>query len=141
MSDRRQWFIPVQSYGAIEFISGQVPHQQGQLLAQGRLGEDVSLEQGRECARQCAQNLLDAIVEAHGSLDAVAQVLKLTVFIASASTFTEQPDVANAASRLFVDALGPRGEHARSAIGVAALPLGAPVEVEAIVALRQESAG
>ena len=120
------------------FVSGQIPRIDGQLLAKGRLGEDVTLEVGRECARQCASNVLGVIEQSCGSLDLVAQVLKLTVFVASTPTFEQHPDVADAASDLFVEVLGERGEHGRAAIGVASLPLGVPVEVEAVIAVRRD---
>ena len=88
------------------FVSGQIPRVDGELLAKGRLGEDVTLEAGRECARQCARNVLDVIEQSHGSLDLISQVLKLTVFVASTHSFELHPDVADAASDTFVEALG-----------------------------------
>jgi enamine deaminase RidA (YjgF/YER057c/UK114 family) len=140
MSDSNQArFLPSQSLEALMFVSGQIPRVDDKLLAQGRLGEGVALEVGRECARQCARNVLGVIEETHGSLDVVTQVLKLTVFVSSTHTFEQHPEVADAASNIFVDALGERGEHARSAIGVASLPLGVPVEIEAVIAVRREA--
>ena len=139
MSDvNRPRFLPSQSSGDLMFVSGQIPRVDGRLLGKGRLGEGVTLEAGCECARQYARNVLDVIERSHGSLDAVSQVLKLTVFIASTDSFEQQPAVADAASDVFVDALGQRGEHARSAIGVASLPLGVPVEIEAVIAVRRD---
>jgi enamine deaminase RidA (YjgF/YER057c/UK114 family) len=134
----RPRFLPSQSSEDLMFVSGQIPRVDGELLAKGRLGEDVTLEAGRECARQCARNVLGVIEQSHGSLDLITQVLKLTVFVASTHSFELHPDVADAASDTFVEALGERGEHARAAIGVASLPLGVPVEIEAVIAVRRE---
>jgi enamine deaminase RidA (YjgF/YER057c/UK114 family) len=123
--------------GDLLFLSGQVAADEtGALVAHGLVGDQVDLETGRACARRCAVNLLARIREAAGELERVDQVVKLTVFVASAPGFVEQPSVAHAATDLLVEVLGDRGRHARSAIGVAALPLGSPVEVEAIVRLR-----
>lgn len=104
-------------------------------MARGRLGDGISLDLGRDCARQCALNVLD-VIDAECGLEAVEQLLKITVFVASEPSFAEQPRVADAASEAFVGALGERGEHARSAVGVSALPLGAPVEIEAMLAIN-----
>jgi enamine deaminase RidA (YjgF/YER057c/UK114 family) len=118
------------------FLSGQVAFVGSELLTTGRLGDDVDVATGTACARQCAINLLGRIQEELGSLDEVAQVLKLTVFVASAPGFREQHLVAHGASDVFVDVLGDQGKHARSAVGMAELPLGTPVEVEATVLAR-----
>ena len=132
-------FVPVQSFGNLLFVSGQVARKDGVLVATGRLGDEVSVDLGRECAHQCAQCISDVIDSTYGSLDVIEQILKLTVFVASSPTFTAHPDVADAASVHLIEALGERGRHARSAVGVASLPLGVPVEIEAILALRLES--
>jgi enamine deaminase RidA (YjgF/YER057c/UK114 family) len=109
----------------------------GTLVASGRLGDQVDLETGRRCAWQCAANVLEAVRAEVGSLAEVAEVVKLTVFVASAPGFVEQHLVADAATAYVHDVLGPEiGRHARSAIGVAELPTGSPVEVEALVRLR-----
>lgn len=122
--------------GGCAFFSGQVPFDHtGSLIAVGRLGVDVDLATGVRCARQCAVNLLAALVRSGAGLDRV-RLLKLTVFVASAPDFTDQPIVANGASELLVEVLGDRGRHARSAVGVAALPLGAPVEIELVARLE-----
>jgi enamine deaminase RidA (YjgF/YER057c/UK114 family) len=121
-------FRPSTRVGDLVFVSGQVPRREGKLLAVGRVGADVSLALAQECARQCARHVLEVVESEYGSLDAVS-LAKLTVFVASDPTFVEQPAVADCASDVFLEALGARGEHARSAVGVAALPLGAPVEV------------
>jgi enamine deaminase RidA (YjgF/YER057c/UK114 family) len=119
------------------FLSGQVAFQGSDLVAVGRLGDDVDVETGQACARQCAINLIGRAKEILGSLDEVEQVVKLTVFVASAPGFREQHVVANGASQVFRDVLGDAGTHARSAVGLAELPLGTPVEVEAIIAVRR----
>lgn len=117
-------------------LSGQVAFKGSELMAVGRLGDDIDVETGQACARQCAINLLGRTAELLGSLSEVEAVVKLTVFIASAPGFREQHIVANGASDVFRTILGDTGVHARSAIGVAELPLGSPVEVEAIIARR-----
>jgi enamine deaminase RidA (YjgF/YER057c/UK114 family) len=122
--------------GSTLYLSGQVAFVGSELLAVGRLGDDIDIETGQACARQCAINLLGRIKEELGSLENVRQVLKLTVFVASAEGFRDQPQVANGASQVFRDILGDAGRHARSAIGVAELPLGTPVEVEVVVSAR-----
>jgi enamine deaminase RidA (YjgF/YER057c/UK114 family) len=127
---------PLMRDGSTLFLSGQVAFVGSELLATGRLGDDVDNETGIACARQCAINLLGRIQEELGSLDEVAQVVKVTVFVASAPGFREQHIIAHGASDLFRDVLGDSGTHARSAIGVAELPLGTPVEVEVIVRAR-----
>ena len=118
------------------FLSGQVAFRGSELIATGRLGDDVDIATGQECARQCAINLLGRTQELLGSVSAVEAVVKLTVFVASAPGFREQHIVANGASDVFRDVLGDVGRHARSAIGMAELPPGTPVEVEAIIARR-----
>jgi enamine deaminase RidA (YjgF/YER057c/UK114 family) len=122
--------------GRLLVLSGQVAFRDSELMAIGRLGEDIDIPTGQECARQCAINLLGRTGEILGSLSEVDSVVKLTVFVASASGFREQHIVANGASDVFRSVLGDVGVHARSAIGVAELPLGSPVEVEAILARR-----
>ena len=117
------------------FLSGQVAFEGSDLMTVGRLGDDVDIATGQACARQCAINLLGRTKELLGSLENVDQVLKLTVFVASAPGFREQHLVANGASQVFRDVLGSAGMHARSAVGMAELPLGTPVEVEAIIAI------
>lgn len=126
---------PLRREGNLLMMSGQVAFVGTELLATGVLGDDVDVPTGQACARQCAINLLGRLQEELGSLANVKQVLKLTVFVSSAPGFRDQPKVANGASEVFAHVLGERGCHARSAIGVAELPLGTPVEVEAIVAV------
>ena len=122
------------------FLSGQVAFRGSELLAIGRLGDDVDVSTGQACARQCAINLLGHTKELLGSLDKVDQIIKLMVFVASAPGFREQHVVANGASQVFRDVLGDAGRHARSAVGMAELPLGTPVEVEAIIGITADDA-
>jgi enamine deaminase RidA (YjgF/YER057c/UK114 family) len=122
--------------GPYIYPSGQIPMVGGTLAATGKVGEQVTPEQAHELARTCALNALAAVRSQAGTLDAVARVVKVVVFVASAPTFTGQPAVANGASELFGAVFGEAGAHARSAVGVAVLPLDAPVEVELVVELR-----
>lgn len=119
--------------GDLAFVSGQVPIEAGELLSAGRLGAELSVEQGQQAARRCALQALAALRDGLGSLDRVAEIVKLDVFVASAPGFTDQPKVANGASDLFVEVFGDRGRHARAAVGVAELPLGASVELALVV--------
>ncbi len=128
-------YVPAVQIGDLIFTSGQLPIVNGALAATGKVGGDITPEQAKELAQVCALNALAAI----GSLcnlDDVAQVVKVVGFVASAPGFTGQPGVVNGASELFGALFGDAGKHARSAVGVAELPLGAPVEVEVVVALR-----
>jgi enamine deaminase RidA (YjgF/YER057c/UK114 family) len=127
-------YVPVVVAGGLAHVSGQLPFVDGRLVT-GRLGEDVSLEQGTAAARACGLMILAQLEAALGSLDRVERIVKLGAFVSSAATFTDQPKVANGASELMVDVFGEAGKHARSAVGVPVLPLGAAVEVDAIVAL------
>jgi len=128
-------FAPHVRSGSTVYVSGQIAVRKGQLVAKGRLGAEVDIADGQAAARMCALNVLAQLNAAAGSLSAIARLVKITVFVASTRDFTSQPQVADGASRLFLDVLGEAGAHARSAIGVAALPLGTPVEVEAIAEL------
>lgn len=128
-------FQPYVRVDTTVYVSGQIAALDGQPVATGRLGAEVDLAAGQDSARACALNVLAQLRAAAGSLDAVARLAKITVFVASDPSFTEQPQVADGASRLLNDVLGPAGSHARAAVGVAALPLGTPVEVEAIALL------
>ena len=127
-------YLPVVVAGNLAHVSGQLPFIDGKLVT-GRLGEDVSLEQGTAAARACGLMILAQLDAALGSLDRVERIVKLGAFVNSAATFTDQPKVANGASDLMVEVFGEAGKHARSAVGVPVLPLGAAVEVDAIVAL------
>lgn len=122
--------------GNYVFTSGQVPLVKGELKAKGKVGGDLTLEEGYECARIAALNCLAAVKSVIDDLDRVKQIVRLTGFVNSAVGFNEQPKVLNGASDLLVEIFGERGKHARLAIGTNELPLGAPVEVEMIVELR-----
>ena len=127
-------YVPVVVAGGLAHVSGQLPFVDGKLVT-GRLGEDVSLEDGTAAARACGLMIL-AQLKAAGLLGRVERVVKLGAFVSSASTFTDQPKVANGASELMAAVFGEAGKHARSAVGVPVLPLGAAVEVDAIFAVR-----
>lgn len=127
-------YVPVVVSGQLAHVSGQLPFVDGKLVT-GRLGEDVSLDQGTAAARACGLMILAQLDAALGSLDRVARVVKLGAFVNSAASFTDQPKVANGASELMAEVFGEAGKHARSAVGVPVLPLGAAVEVDAVVAL------
>lgn len=126
-------YRPAVRAGGLVFTAGQLPARDGEMLAVGKLGAGVSEEQGYDCARQCALNALAAIRAEIGSLDEIKRVAKAVVFVASTPDFIGQPKVANGASALLGEIFGDAGNHARSAVGVAALPLDVPVEVELIV--------
>lgn len=128
-------YVPVVIAGNLAHVSGQLPFIDGQLVT-GRLGEDVSLGQGTAAARACGLMVLAQLKAALGSLDKVERIVKLGAFVNSTGDFTDQPKVANGASELMVEVFGEAGKHARSAVGVPVLPLGAAVEVDAIVALK-----
>jgi enamine deaminase RidA (YjgF/YER057c/UK114 family) len=129
-------YVPAVEAGGLLYISGQISFDWEGNLIKGRLGEDVDLEGGVEAARRCGVMLLAQIKAALGSLDRVERIVKLGVFVNSAPSFTDQPKVANGASELMQDVFGEAGRHARSAVGVAVLPLGVAVEVDAIVAVK-----
>jgi enamine deaminase RidA (YjgF/YER057c/UK114 family) len=126
-------YVPAVRSGRHVFTSGQLPLRDGQLIHSGKVGGEVTPEQAVECARQCALNALAAVRAEVGELSAVRRVVKVVAFVASTPDFTGQPSVANGASELLGSVFGDAGKHARSAVGVAALPLDAPVEVELVV--------
>lgn len=125
-------YVPTIRTGDLLFVAGQVAVAGGELVAEGRLGAELDVETGQRCARQCAVNVLAQIKAATGQLLHVRRLVKVTVFVASADGFTQQHLVANGASELLGEVLGEEGRHARSAVGVAALPMGSPVEVDAV---------
>ncbi len=130
-------YVPTVESNGLLYVSGQLPFRADGSLITGRLGVDYDIEHGREAAERCGIMLLAQIRAAlDGDLDRVQRIVKLGVFVASDGHFTDQPMVANGASELMVAVFGPAGRHARSAVGVPTLPLGAAVEVDAIVALR-----
>ena len=126
-------YVPALRSGNYVHTSGQVPLRDGKPLHTGKVGAEVTQEQAVECARQCALNALAAIRAEVGELSAVKRVVKVVAFVASAPDFTGQPQVANGVSELLGDVFGEAGQHARSAVGVAVLPLDVPVEVEMVV--------
>ncbi len=126
-------YVPAVRSGDLVFTAGQLPALDGQMIATGKLGGEVSDENGYACARQCALNALAAIKAEIGELSLIQRVVKVVVFVASTPDFTGQPKVANGASELLGEVFGDAGIHARSAVGVAVLPLDAPVEVELVV--------
>ena len=128
-------YVPVVIAGGLAHVSGQLPFVDGKLV-RGRLGEDVSLDQGYAAAQACGLMLVAQLKAALGSLDRIERIVKLGGFVNSAADFTDQPNVVNGASELMVALFGEAGKHARSAVGVPTLPLGAAVEVDAIVAVR-----
>ncbi len=128
-------YVPVRVAGGLAFVAGQIPLEAGEVLSAGRLGAEVTLEQGAGAARRCALQALSALRDALGSLDRVRHIVKVEVFVASAPGFVDQPKVANGASDALVEILGDAGRHARAAVGVAELPLGASVEVAIVAAV------
>jgi len=129
-------YVPAVEHDGLLHISGQISFAEDGTLLKGRLGEDMQLEAGQQAARRCGIMLLAQIKAALGSLDRVERIVKLGVFVNSAPSFVDQPKVANGASELMQDVFGEAGRHARSAVGVAVLPLGVAVEVDAIVAVK-----
>jgi enamine deaminase RidA (YjgF/YER057c/UK114 family) len=126
-------YVPALREGEHVWTSGQVPVLDGALIATGKVGDSVSQEEAIVCGRQCALNALAAIKGVLGELSAVKQVVKAVVFVASDPAFSGQPAVANGVSEVLALAFGEIGLHARSAVGVAVLPLDAPVEAEIVV--------
>jgi len=129
-------YVPVVRDGDLVFTSGQLPMVDGALAATGKVGAEVDAGAAKALAETCALNAIAAIKSEVGDLDTVSRVVKVVGFVASDPGFTGQPGVINGASELLVKAFGDKGIHARSAVGVAALPLDAPVEVEVIVSVR-----
>ncbi len=125
------YLVPHRTAGSTIHLSGQLPFKDGELLGRGVVGRDVELETARSLARHAALNCLAAAVQAVGDLDRV-RIVQMLVFVASTPDFGEQSQVANAASELLIEVLGENGRHARTAIGVAGLPLNTPVEVQVI---------
>ena len=126
-------YIPAKQVGNLVMTSGQVPLVKDVINFAGKVGSDLTEEEGQKAAQICALNCLAAIKGVIGNLDKIVEVVKLTVFVASAETFTSQPKVANGASELIGKIFGETGKHVRSAVGVTALPLNASVEIEMIV--------
>lgn len=129
-------YVPASRAGDLIFTAGQLPFAGGELHRTGKVGPDVSPDEANECARLCALNAMAAAAGLAGGLDALRTVVKVTGFVASSPGFTGQAGVLNGASELLGAVFGDDGLHARSAVGVAELPLGAPVEVEVVFGLR-----
>jgi enamine deaminase RidA (YjgF/YER057c/UK114 family) len=127
-------YVPVVVHGGFAHVSGQLPFLDGQVV-KGRLGDDVSVAEGQAAARACALMII-AQLEAAGLLEQVERIVKLGAFINCTADFTDQPEVANGASDLMEQVFGDAGKHARAAVGVPALPRGAAVEVDAVIALK-----
>lgn len=134
-------YVPAVRAGDLVFTAGQLPLSDGELLATGIVGADVDVETAQACARQCALNALAAVADVVGDLSRVARIIKVVGFVASTPDFTGQPGVVNGASDLLGQVFGDAGVHARSAVGVSSLPLGAPVEVELVVEVVGARAG
>ena len=130
-------YVPAVLAGGLLHVSGQLPFENGVVMT-GRLGDDRDVAYGQRAARACAIMLLAQIEKALGSLDAVERIVKLGVFICSDDRFTDQPKVANGASELMEQVFGESGRHARSAVGVPVLPLGAAVEIDAVVSIHAD---
>ncbi|MEU0484385.1 RidA family protein [Streptosporangium amethystogenes] len=129
-------YVPAVRSGDHVYTSGQLPVVDGKLKASGKVGAEVGVEDAYELARICALNALAAVASAAGGLSNIVRIVKVVGFVASAPGFTGQPQVVNGASELLTAVLGDAGRHARSAVGVAVLPLDAPVEVEVIAEVR-----
>ncbi len=133
-------YVPAVRTGSYVYVSGQLPMVNGELPATGKVGAEVDVAQAKALARVCALNALAAAAAAAGGLDAITRIVKVTGFVASAPDFTDQPLVVNGASELLVEVFGDAGRHARSAVGVAALPRDTPVEVELIAEVAPAAA-
>lgn len=129
-------YVPTVRSGNLVYTSGQLPFIDGKLAVTGKVGAELTEEQGAEQARVCALNGLAAIAAEIGSIDDIVRVVKIGIFVASDPDFTAQPKVGNGASELLGEIFGEAGQHARSAVGVAALPMDAPVEIEFVVEVK-----
>ncbi|MFO7958846.1 MAG: RidA family protein [Candidatus Brocadiia bacterium] len=126
-------YVPAKRVGDMVYVSGQVPVRNGEFVHVGAVGDELTVEQGRECARVCVLNALAAVKSVIGDLDGVAEIVQVRGFVNSAPGFGEQPEVLNAASELLVELFGENGRHARAAVGTSALPRNLPVELEMVV--------
>jgi len=129
-------YVPAVRTGNYVYTSGQIPVVDGKLLATGKVGADVGTAEAAALARTCALNALAAVASLTGGLDAVVRIVKVVGFVSSDPHFTEQAQVINGASELLIEVFGEAGRHARSAVGMAVLPLDAPVEVELVAEVR-----
>ena len=126
-------YIPAKQSGKLVFTAGQLPMVNGELISKGFLGQEVAIEDANKAARVCTLNALAAIKGVIGDLDRIKQIVRVVGYVASIPTFTQQPAVVNGASELLLEIFGEAGKHARSAVGVAVLPLNASVEIELTV--------
>lgn len=129
-------YVPGKQTGNLIFVAGQLPLRDGELICTGKVGSDVTIEEAYEGAKQCALNGLAVLKSVAGSLDDIAQLVRVEGFVASADGFTDQAKVINGASELFASVFGEAGSHARLAVGANELPLGASVEVALIAEAR-----
>ena len=126
-------YIPAKQTGNLVFTAGQLPMVNGELISKGLLGQDVEIDEANKAARVCTLNALAAIKGVIGDLDRIKQIVRVVGYVASVPTFTQQPAVVNGASELLLEIFGENGKHARSAVGMAVLPLNASVEIELTV--------
>ena len=126
-------YIPAKQTGNLVFTAGQLPMVNGELISKGLLGQDVEVDEANKAARICTLNALAAIKGVIGDLDRIKQIVRVVGYVASVPTFTQQPAVVNGASELLLEIFGENGKHARSAVGMAVLPLNASVEIELTV--------
>jgi enamine deaminase RidA (YjgF/YER057c/UK114 family) len=126
-------YVPAKQAGKLVFTAGQLPMVNGELISKGLLGQDVEVDEANKAARICTLNALAAIKGVIGDLDRIKQVVRVVGYVASVPTFTQQPAVVNGASELLLEIFGENGKHARSAVGMAVLPLNASVEIELTV--------
>ena len=123
-------YVPAKQTGNLVFTSGQLPMINGELISKGLLGQDVEIDEANKAARICTLNALAAIKGVIGDLDRIKQIVRVVGYVASVPTFTQQPAVINGSSELLLEIFGENGKHARSAVGMAVLPLNASVEIE-----------
>ena len=129
-------YVPAKQVGKLVFTAGQLPMVNGELISKGLLGQDVEIEEANIAARICTINALAAIKGLIGDLDQIQQIVRVVGYVASIPTFTQQPAVVNGASELLLEIFGEKGKHARSAVGMAVLPLNASVEIELTVEVK-----
>ena len=129
-------YVPAVQTGKLVFTAGQLPMVNGEIVCKGIVGEDVEIDQAYEAARICTLNALAAIKGVIGDLDRIQQVVRVVGYVASVPTFTQQPAVVNGASELLLEIFGEKGKHARSAVGMAVLPLNASIEIELTVEIK-----
>ena len=129
-------YVPAKQSGKLVFTAGQLPMVNGELFSKGLLGQDVDIEEANKAARICTLNALAAIKGVIGDLDRIKQVVRVVGYVASIPTFTQQPVVVNGASELLLEIFGDSGKHARSAVGMAVLPMNASVEIELTVEIE-----